>query len=84
MEKAKKSLSQNFLIDKKIFIKILKNLEIKNKNGFLGWKDTIKLKNIYNIEKDIRNYPNSQLEFFLILARQYCQEKLKQCLGCLR
>lgn len=41
------------------------NLEIKNKNGFLGWKDTIKLKNIYNIEKDIRNYPNSQLEFFL-------------------
>ena len=41
------------------------NLEIKNKNGFLGWKDTIKLKNIYNIEKDIRNYPNSQLEYFL-------------------
>ncbi len=31
MEKAKKSLSQNFLIDKNICIKILKNLEIKNK-----------------------------------------------------
>ena len=41
------------------------NLEIKNKNGFLGWKDTIKLKNIYNIEKDVRNYPNSQLENYL-------------------
>ena len=41
------------------------NLEIKNKNGFLGWKDTIKLKNIYNIEKNIRNYPNSQLENYL-------------------
>ena len=38
------------------------NLEIKNKNGFLGWKDTIKLKNIYNIEENIRNYSNSQLE----------------------
>ena len=38
------------------------NLEIKNKNGFLGWKDTIRLKNIYNIEENIRNYPNSQLE----------------------
>ena len=38
------------------------NLEIKNKNGFLGWKDTIRLKNIYNIEESLRNYPNSQLE----------------------
>ncbi len=38
------------------------NLEIKNKNGFLGWKDTIKLKNISNIEENIKNYSNSQLE----------------------
>ena len=41
------------------------NLEIKNKNGFLGWKDTIKLKNIKSIEENIRNYPNSELENYL-------------------
>ena len=41
------------------------NLEIKNKNGFLGWKDTIKLKNIKNIEENLRNYPNSELENYL-------------------
>ena len=43
----------------------LLNLEIKNKNGFLGWKDTIKLKNIKNIEENLRNYPNSELENYL-------------------
>ena len=41
------------------------NLEIKNKNGFLGWKDTIKLKNIKSIEENIRNYSNSELENYL-------------------
>ena len=41
------------------------NLEIKNKNGFLGWKDTIKLKNIKNIDENLRNYPNSELENYL-------------------
>ena len=43
----------------------LLNLEIKNKNGVLGWKDTIKLKNIKNIEENLRNYPNSELENYL-------------------
>ena len=43
----------------------LLNLEIKNKNGFLGWKDKIKLKNIKNIEENLRNYPNSELENYL-------------------
>ena len=41
------------------------NLEIKNKNGFLGWKDTIQLKNIKSIEENIRNYTNSELENYL-------------------
>ena len=40
----------------------LVNLEIKNKNGFLGWKNIIKLQDIINIEEDIKNYSNSQLE----------------------
>ena len=70
------------------------NLEIKNKNGFLGWKDTIKLKNIYNIEKDIRNYPNSQLEYFLkkifkknmfpIIKTKYLREYFEYAHGDLR
>ena len=61
MIKAKKSLSQNFLIDKNISKKILNQIEIKNKNileigpgfGFMT-DDIIDLnpKKIYLIEKD--------------------------------
>ena len=62
MRKAKKSLSQNFLIDKNISEKILSYTNIKNKNvleigpGYGFMTDTIikkKPKKLYLIEKDI-------------------------------
>ena len=38
------------------------NLEIKNKNGFLGWKNTYKLNYIDGINNVLNNYSNSKLE----------------------
>ena len=59
-------------------------LEIKNKYGFLGWKNTIKLSNINYLKKDLKNYSNSQLEktlnkifkknVFPILKTKYLRE----------
>ena len=70
------------------------NLEIKNKTGFLGWKDTIRLKNIYNIEENIGNYPNSQLEnnlkkifkknMFPIIKTKYSREYYEYGHGSIR
>ena len=38
------------------------NLEIKNNNGFLGWKNTYKLNYIDGINNVLNNYSNSKLE----------------------